>query len=59
MSGEWLSPAQLRDMLGIKESTQAKYRHEKKIPYTKIGGFVFYSKAKIEAWLNAHAVQID
>ncbi|MDQ7067756.1 MAG: DNA-binding protein [Sulfurimonas sp.] len=36
----------LEEALGISKKSQAKYRADKKIPYSKIGGFVFYKKSR-------------
>ena len=43
----WLSPQDLENEFGIKMSTQNKYRMAKKLPYSKVGKFVKYSRAKI------------
>ncbi len=51
---DWLNTQQLMQEFGIALSTQAKYRREKKIPYSKIGGFVYYSRAKINEWIESH-----
>lgn len=51
---DWLNTEQLRIEFGIALSTQAKYRKEKKIPYSKVGGFIYYSRAKINEWLEKH-----
>ena len=47
----------LRDEFGIAESTQARYRSLKKIPYLKVGGFIYYSKKKIYEWLENHSFE--
>ena len=44
---EWLSPHDLEEEFGIKISTQNKMRMAKKIPYSKVGKFVRYSRTKI------------
>ena len=44
---EWLSPLDLEEEFGIKISTQNKMRMAKKLPYSKIGKFVRYSRTKI------------
>lgn len=58
-SNDWLDPKKLEAEFGIAESTQARYRSEKKIPYSKIGGFVFYSRAKIHEWLESNSFEIE
>ncbi len=44
---EWLTPKELEIEFGIKVSTQNKMRMAKKLPYSKIGKFVKYSRTKI------------
>ncbi len=44
---DWLSPVNLEAEYGIKISTQNKLRMQKKLPYSKIGKFVRYSRTKI------------
>jgi hypothetical protein len=56
---DWINAKMLRAEFGIAESTQAKYRRMKKIPYSKIGGFIFYSRAKIYAWLELHTFETE
>lgn len=56
-SKRWLNPSQLFEEYGISESTQAKYRMMKKIPFSKVGGkFIKYDRQKIDNWLEAHEV---
>ncbi len=56
-SSDWFNTKTLRAEFGIAESTQAKYRKNKNIPYTKIGGFIFYSRAKIYEWLDKNNLE--
>ena len=49
---EWLSPIDLEKEFGIKVSTQNKMRIAKKIPYSKFGKFVKYSRTKINKMLQ-------
>ena len=51
---EWLSPSSLETEYGIKKSTQAKYRMENKIVFYKIGKFIRYNRAEINAWIASH-----
>lgn len=53
---EWLTPHDLFDEFGFSLSTQAKYRMDKKIPFSKIGKYIRYSRKAIDAWLEDHAV---
>lgn len=55
---DWLNVQQLKEEFGMAPSTQAKYRKEKKIPYSKIGGFVYYSRKKINEWLERHTFDV-
>jgi len=57
--GNWLNTETLEVEFGIAKSTQAKYRSEKTIPYSKIGGFIFYSRQKIYEWLERHSFEAE
>lgn len=60
MQNLWLSPAQLEQEYGIKQSQQAKMRmssHGSKIPFSKVGRQVMYNREQIEAWLESLRVQ--
>lgn len=48
----WLLPIEFEEEFGIKVSTQNKMRMRKAIPYSKIGNFIWYSRAKINKWLE-------
>ena len=48
---EWMSPHDLDKEFGIKISTQNKMRMEKRLPFSKFGKKVFYSRAKINQLL--------
>ncbi len=55
---EWLSPDEVVQQYGIAKSTQAQYRTEGKIPFSKLGRKVLYSKSKLNKWLeDAEVVQ--
>jgi hypothetical protein len=49
---EWLTPKQLEAEYGIKVSTQNKMRMARKLPYSKLGKFVRYSRVKINKMLE-------
>ena len=49
---EWLSTIELEKEFGIKISTQNKMRMAKKLPYSKFGKKVFYSRSKINQMLE-------
>ena len=56
----WLTPKELFEEFGICESTQAKYRMDKKIPYSRIGRkLIKYDRLKIDAWIENHAIVGD
>jgi len=55
----WLSVKQLAEEFGIAMSTQAKYRKLRIIPFSKIGGFIFYSRDKINEWLMRHTFEAE
>ncbi len=48
---EWLSPQGLEKEFGIKVSSQNRMRMAGTLPYSKIGKFVRYSRAKINELL--------
>jgi len=52
---DWLKPKDLEEEFGIKVNTQASLRSNKKIPYSKVGNFIFYSREKINAWIESHS----
>ncbi len=49
---EWLDGQDIRQMLHISERTLQKYRAEKTIPCTRIGGKIFYNVHDIEELLK-------
>ena len=53
---EWLTIADLKDVVDIAIDTQAKYRSEKSIPFYKIGTRVMYRASEINDWLLSHKV---
>jgi hypothetical protein len=54
---EWLTPNELRDEYDFSISTQAKYRMNRKIPFSKVGKYIRYSRTAINAWLEENQVQ--
>ena len=54
----WISPEEFCKEYGISTSTQAKWRMERKIPYSKIGRFVRYNRDLIDEWLLAHQIDV-
>lgn len=53
---QWMTPDDVEQEFGIKKSTQNAWRHQKKIPYSKMGKFVYYSREKLYAMLDRQAV---
>jgi len=53
---DWMNPDKLHQDYFISKSTQAKLRMKKRIPYSKIGSMVFYSRSEINEWLKNHKV---
>ncbi len=52
----WLNVKEFENEFGIASSTQAKWRKEKKLPYSKMGGFVFYDRNLIDKMFENHCV---
>ncbi|MFA6742509.1 MAG: helix-turn-helix domain-containing protein [Arcobacteraceae bacterium] len=52
----WLTPVSLELEYEFSQSTQAKMRMNKKIPYKKIGKFIRYSREEIDKWIEEHTV---
>jgi len=48
----WINPKELFEQFGIALPTQAKYRMQKKIPYSKIGSKIFYKLSDINRWID-------
>ncbi|MBS4068962.1 DNA-binding protein [Sulfurimonas sp. RIFOXYB12_FULL_35_9] len=53
---EWFTPQGLEDNYGFSKSRQARLRMERKIPFSKIGSYIRYSREAIDKWLNEAAV---
>lgn len=51
-SKRWLNPQELYLEFGFSESTQAKYRHRRKIPFSKVGRYIRYDRVQINRWLE-------
>lgn len=49
---EWLTPQNLEDYYGFSKSRQARLRMERKIPFSKIGSYIRYSREAINKWLE-------
>lgn len=55
---EWLTPNGLYNEYGFSKSTQAKYRMDRKIPFSKIGKYIRYKRSDIESWLESNKVEV-
>lgn len=55
---EWLTPGELFEEYKISKSTQSKLRMDRKIPFSKIGKYIRYSRTQINKWLMAHSVEV-
>lgn len=53
---EWLSPLELEAEYCFSVSRQARLRMEKKIPFSKIGNYIRYSREAINNWLESAQV---
>ena len=56
MEKRWLNTNDFAEEFGIKISTQAKMRKDKILPYSKIGGFIFYDRNLINKQFEKHNV---
>ncbi len=54
----WLDTKELQSEYGFSISTQAKYRMNRKIPFSKIGKYIRYSRAEINEWLKNNHVEV-
>jgi hypothetical protein len=52
-----LSPDDMKALYGMEKSTQAKNRCLGKLPYIKFGGFIYYKRDELEAFICSHAVE--
>jgi len=48
----WLTPIDLETEYGFSKSRQARLRMERKIPFSKIGNYIRYSREAINQWLE-------
>lgn len=55
----YLSASELCDYLKIKESKMRKMVLTKKIPHTKVGRHLRFSKEEINNWLEENSVKVD
>jgi len=48
----WLTPTDVETEYGFSKSRQARLRMERKIPFSKIGNYIRYSREAINQWLE-------
>ena len=53
---QWLKSSEVRKMLGISHGTLQNLRITRSLPYTKLGGIMFYKHEDIENLLDAGLV---
>jgi len=54
---EWLNPKEVSSEFGLSISTLAKWRMENKyLSFSKIGKYIKYKRADIEAFLNENVI---
>lgn len=57
---EWINPNEVHNDYGFSVSTLAKWRMDNKyLPYSKIGKYIKYKRADIEAFLNSNMINAD
>ena len=56
---DWLNPKEVNSEYGISVSTLAKWRMENKnLIFSKVGKYIKYKRADIEAFLNDNLVEV-
>jgi hypothetical protein len=54
---EWINPNEVQKEYGFSVSTLAKWRMQNKfLPFSKIGKYIKYKRADIEAFLNCNVI---
>ena len=54
----WLTPSDFEKEFAIPRNSQCNLRSKKRIPYSKIGGYIRYDRDKINDWLENHCFDI-
>ncbi len=54
---EWLEPAEICSILHIARRTLAEYSRKGYIPYSRLGGRVYYRLADVNDYLSAHIIR--
>lgn len=56
-SKKWLKSYEVRELLGISSGTLQTMRNNRTLPFTKIGGLMFYDYEKIKKMLDDNQVK--
>lgn len=57
---DWLNPKEVNQEFGFSVSTLAKWRMDNKnLSFSKIGKYIKYKRADIQAFLNSNVVNVD
>lgn len=56
-SKKWLKSYEVRELLGISSGTLQTMRNNRTLPFTKIGGVMFYDYEKIKKMLDDNQVK--
>lgn len=51
---QWLKSAEVKKLLGISHGTLQTLRNKGTIPFTKIGGVIYYNSQDIAVMMNKH-----
>ena len=50
---DWLSIDEVTEEFGFSRTMQSEYRKEGKIPYSKLGRKILYSRERLNKWLKS------
>ncbi len=53
---QFLSPAEVAELLGVKKSTVYQWTHQGFIPHVKLGRLVRFREAEIMAWVEKRSI---
>ena len=53
---DWINPIELNEEFGITITTQNRLRRERKLPFSRIGRQIRYSRERINKWFEEHQV---
>ena len=57
---EWINPSETSQEFGFSISTLAKWRmSNKNLPFSKVGKYIKYRRADVEAFLNSNLIDVD